>query len=222
MAPAASSRVRSAGACANTPGVDDPWRWTDVSKLTVEERFWSHVDKNGPIPAHRPDLGPCWPWTGGRDKKGYGHFGFEGENKRAHVVALILTTGGRPEGAHGLHHCDNPPCCNPAHLFWGSNDDNVADSIAKGRANACRTNCPAGHEYTPENTRLDKKGHRFCRECHRIASRNRRANPRPMAADDPRHGHVNGYIAGCRQPCCMDASAAYARKRRAIRSGRAS
>jgi len=44
---------------------------------TLEDRFWAKVDKNGPVPAHRPELGPCWIWTAARFKRGYGKFGVE-------------------------------------------------------------------------------------------------------------------------------------------------
>ncbi len=92
-----------------------------------EERFWSHVD--------RGSEDECWCWTGATMGKGYGVLKRPGErlNISAHRAAFELTRGTISDGLHVLHHCDNPPCCNPKHLFLGTNGDNVADMIAKGR-----------------------------------------------------------------------------------------
>lgn len=95
-------------------------------KVAIEERFWAKVDKTG---------GPhaCWPWVAYRNPKGYGRFMLRGRSELSHRVAYILTFGAIPEKLHCLHDCDNPPCCNPAHLRPGTNLDNVEDKIAKGR-----------------------------------------------------------------------------------------
>jgi HNH endonuclease len=104
---------------------------------TTEERFWSHVDKNGPIPLHRPDLGACWLWTGHRLPKGYGMFYLELVNGKkkftyAHRFSFELHIGPL-DGEQSCHLCDNPPCCNPAHLFRGNQSANLRDSALKGR-----------------------------------------------------------------------------------------
>jgi len=95
---------------------------------TFAENFWSHVDQSG-----GPDA--CWPWTGSRKRYGvlarptpYGL-----KHAQAHRVAWELTNGPIPDGLYALHHCDNPPCCNPAHLFLGTQKDNMQDCKAKGR-----------------------------------------------------------------------------------------
>lgn len=96
----------------------------------IAERLWEKVDTSG---------GPnaCWPWTGTRVKQGYGriHSGEPRSRKMrpTHVVAWECTNGPMPPGAWGLHRCDNPPCCNPAHIFPGTYLENVADKVAKGR-----------------------------------------------------------------------------------------
>jgi len=97
-----------------------------VSKLSVEERFWSKVDRSA---------GPegCWLWTGSGDPKGYGTFWHDGRTRKAHRASWLLFKGGIPEGIWVLHRCDNPPCVNPAHLWLGTNADNVADMMRKGR-----------------------------------------------------------------------------------------
>jgi hypothetical protein len=73
----------------------------------------------------------CWPWTGSCTRHGYGKLS---ATEVAHRVAWELTNGPIPSGLCVLHRCDNPPCCNPAHLFLGTRSDNVADMVAKGRA----------------------------------------------------------------------------------------
>lgn len=95
------------------------------------DRFWSKVDKNGPVPERRPDLGPCWVWNAGTTN-GYGMFWVQGRNQKASRVAFFLQHGRWPEPC-ALHHCDNPICCNPAHIFEGSQADNMHDKSAKGR-----------------------------------------------------------------------------------------
>ena len=105
---------------------------------SLAERFWSKVDKNGPVPEHRPELGPCWIWTGDHLKRGYGllSFGRGPTRKRilAHRISWELHYGRLPEGKPFVcHTCDNPPCCRPDHLFAGSDADNQRDMVAKGR-----------------------------------------------------------------------------------------
>ena len=96
---------------------------------TLAERFWPKVDRSG-----GPDA--CWPWTAFRLPWGYGQIGegpAGGRHLYAHRVAWELTNGPIPAGLLALHRCDNPPCCNPAHLFLGTNRDNTADMDQKGR-----------------------------------------------------------------------------------------
>lgn len=80
----------------------------------------------------------CWLWTGdlwsrspGQD---YGRMHFRGRQHRAHRVSWMLHRGSTPGRLHVLHRCDVPRCVNPAHLFLGTNLDNVADRVRKGRS----------------------------------------------------------------------------------------
>lgn len=90
-------------------------------------RLWRKVDKTC----------DCWIWTGYVNPDGYGQIGIRGQKvSSTHRVAYALTYGLIPEGMKVLHRCDNPPCCNPEHLFLGTQADNVADMINKGRHKA--------------------------------------------------------------------------------------
>lgn len=75
----------------------------------------------------------CWLWGASKTKKGYGRFKFEGRRQRAHRFAWQSMFGRIPAGLHVLHSCDTPSCCNPAHLFLGTNRDNMTDRNQKGR-----------------------------------------------------------------------------------------
>ncbi len=80
--------------------------------------------------------GGCLVWTGNRDAKGYGRLrrsGANGEYVGAHRAAWEVANGRIPSGMYVCHRCDNPPCCNPAHLFLGTPLDNVRDCVEKGR-----------------------------------------------------------------------------------------
>ncbi|HEY9877558.1 MAG TPA: HNH endonuclease signature motif containing protein [Leptolyngbyaceae cyanobacterium] len=102
----------------------DHFCWSDSP-----EYFWRRVDKS---------LGPdeCWPWKGALDNgTGYGVIARKkGETGVAHRRALELTLGKKlPPDIFACHHCDNPPCCNPSHLFPGTRSDNSRDMVMKGR-----------------------------------------------------------------------------------------
>ncbi len=100
----------------------------------ASQRLWSRVNKNGPMPSHRPELGPCWIWTGSRTGRGYGHVGIDCVVSYTHRLAYELTYGPIPEDEWVMHLCDNPPCCRPDHLKAGTQRENIQDCIAKGRA----------------------------------------------------------------------------------------
>jgi hypothetical protein len=100
-----------------------------------EWRFWARVDKLGPIPAHMPHLGRCWPWKGARSA-GYGTLRVGGKSEYTHVYSYCLAHPGEPPLRPGeviRHDCDNKLCVNPSHLFRGTDQDNVDDCVAKGR-----------------------------------------------------------------------------------------
>ena len=142
----------------------------------------------------RPE-GGCCIWQMGTDNNGYGKVQWHGRQVRVHRLALALATGRDidevPTDTLALHSCDNPPCCNPEHLRWGTNADNMRDAMDRGRhdpnittavaasaaARRALTHCKNGHEYTPENTRIRPNGSRACRACDAA----RRATARAIA-----------------------------------------
>lgn len=103
-----------------------------LTNPSLEDRFWSMVDKE--------DGDGCWVFTGNRTPFGYGIFRCHGIVRVAHRVSWELEHGPIPkgEGYFGTcvcHHCDNPPCVRPSHLFLGTHMDNMQDMLRKGRYN---------------------------------------------------------------------------------------
>lgn len=91
-----------------------------------EDRFWAKVAIAGPD--------ECWPWTGARRRGGYGQFQWREMANRpliASRVAFYLDQGYWPTAVR--HRCDNPPCCNPAHLQAGSHAENMNDAVVRNR-----------------------------------------------------------------------------------------
>lgn len=94
----------------------------------------------------------CWLWTGAITSDGYGKCRPESDSWLAHRVAWTVARGEIPEGLCVCHKCDVRACCNPSHLFLGTNTDNVMDRCAKGRsARNTKTRCSRGHELVEGN-----------------------------------------------------------------------
>lgn len=91
----------------------------------IELRFWRSVDMGR--------VGDCWPWLGETNSNGYGLFYVLADRLLSHRVAYSFVNGDLHVDVVVMHSCDNPPCCNPAHLSTGTQAQNIADAISKGR-----------------------------------------------------------------------------------------
>lgn len=156
---------------------------TDVDERTFWW-FWHHVRVGD----------DCWEWQRYRNNHGYGALRFKGQQAYAHRVAWRLWHGDYPDHLCVLHHCDNPACVRPDHLFLGTRKDNSRDMIAKGRGalqrpwehpNAKKTHCPQGHPYDREWHRGDGSTFRACSICARA---NIRRYKEKIYIPDPRGG----------------------------------
>ena len=106
------------------------------------QRFWDKVKKS--------TSSDCWEWTAARTQSGYGQIGIDGVVKYAHRFSWELHFDEIPDGLCVCHHCDNPGCVNPNHLFVGTIADNNRDMSVKGRQRG-----PSGEKSA--NSKLTKE-----------------------------------------------------------------
>ena len=127
--------------------------------VDMETRFWAKVNKTD----------GCWVWMASGNR-GYGVIAMPGRSGRmvyAHRYSYELHYGAFDQSLLVLHHCDNPACVRPDHLFLGTHLDNQQDKVSKGRhSESQKTHCPKGHEYTEDNT-YRYNNRRVCKACHR-------------------------------------------------------
>lgn len=133
--------------------------------MKTVERFFSKVKYSH----------DCWVWDSSRNQKGYGEFSIkengQWKNKKAHRWSFEYFIEPLND-KWCLHHCDNPACVNPFHLFKGNNSDNMLDCVSKNRHNHARKDfCKNGHRFDRLNTYITKEGHRSCRACKKIAKK---------------------------------------------------
>jgi hypothetical protein len=109
-------------------GYADALKGIKRKRKSLIDDFWRYVDQS---------RGPrnCWPWTRYRDKEGYGRATPKDlrQSPLVHRHVWTIVHGKIPKGLHVLHHCDNPACCNPSHLWLGTHQDNMKDRDRKGR-----------------------------------------------------------------------------------------
>lgn len=167
------------------------------------EKFWSRVDMRAPD--------ECWEWTRGKLKFGYGHFTLIGSMRalKTNRVALFLATGTDPFPLQALHHCDNPPCCNPSHLYRGTSTENNRDTVRRGRARRDPRNRSFGYAFAACVRRwLAPSGYGYCSTCHHAIQLI------DMALDSSR-GILRQY-ARCKE-CTREKSARYHNKNKRLK-----
>lgn len=148
--------------------------WTEAARLKrnppltdaqYKERWVQRVLANV-----KQDANGCWNWQGGVHTKGYAQTGYRGRTIRVHRKMYEITYGVTlPPEIFVCHSCDNRRCCNPLHLWTGTNNDNVQDMRRKRRGNAQKkTHCKRGHPLSGENLGLrGPRQHRYCKICTR-------------------------------------------------------
>ena len=148
-----------------------------------EERFWARVNKQGPVPDERPDLGPCWVWTGPRNKQRGQFSAVYGRSPvLTHRFCYELCVGPIPEGLVLDHLCRNRACCNPDHL----EPVTAAENTRRNEAPSTVTNrtgvCQYGHPIEGDNVYSPaSRNERSCRECKRRRQRESWARTRAVA-----------------------------------------
>jgi hypothetical protein len=142
------------------------------TRRSESDRFWEKVNKNGPIPSHRPELGPCWLWTAAPDSHGYSTFF---ATARTDGVRRMVTAyrwgweqehGPVPSGLELDHLCRTRACVRHDHL------EAVTGAVNRQRGrnvNREKISCRRGHPYDEANTYHDARGTRHCRACNRDA-----------------------------------------------------
>ncbi|KKN72487.1 hypothetical protein LCGC14_0409910 [marine sediment metagenome] len=133
---------------------------------SVVDRFFDGIQIGHP--------NDCWPWVRACSGKGYGQMSVNKHLEYTHRLAYRLLVGSIPDGLFVLHHCDNPPCANPGHLFLGTNQDNMQDAARKGRTSNWFIKypsdlCQRGHAFDRFTSRR-----RYCQRCRTLRQRERR------------------------------------------------
>ena len=152
----------------------DPEGVTARPRPSELQRFLSKVNKDGPIPAYAPHLGPCWLWTASQSGNGYGQFYYSGRIGKAHRFAYEALAEPIPAGLDLDHLCRIRHCVNPAHLEPVTRRENILRGETLPSANARKVACSKGHPYDEKNTRVTKRGYRRCRICEDERKTNRK------------------------------------------------
>lgn len=130
----------------------------------------------------------CLEWMGWRTAVGYGSTSFRCKPHATHRLMYLAAIGPIPDGMQVLHSCDNPPCMNPRHLSLGSGQENMQQSVERGRHfEAMKTHCDRGHELAGENLYVCRDKRRHCKTCSRARWRMNAGWPEELAYSAPRN-----------------------------------
>lgn len=105
---------------------------------SIQRKNYDEHAKNKLLKSIEKKENGCWEWQKARHRQGYGHFAYKRKVCLAHRMSWILHNGPIDDSILVLHKCDNPPCCNPDHLFLGTDKDNFIDAVSKGRIKRCK------------------------------------------------------------------------------------
>lgn len=147
----------------------------------VPERFWSKVDKHGPVPAYAPSLGPCWIWTAAQIT-GYGIFWMNGHNVFAHRLLYEAERGSVPDGLQLDHLCRIRNCVRPDHLEPVTALENQLRGNGFAAVNLAKTHCPKGHQFNRIPACGRRRPRRACSTCRNDARRAKRRLMRELAS----------------------------------------
>lgn len=167
------------------------WSTLQLPILTEQEvqRFWGKVDIRGPS--------DCWPWLAAHRKDGGGFFAVKRITYVTSRIAFFLASGIDPGNLLVCHSCDNPPCCNSAHLFVGTHLDNELDSIAKGRARRATGVAHGAYTHPERRVRGDRNGMRIHPESRKYGDEHwTRKHPEWVVRGDAHPARIPGARVG--------------------------
>lgn len=137
----------------------------NTNDRTLLTRIFDYTEKNSGVYFLNTE---CWRWTNRLNGHGYGVLTYKGKTQLAHRAVWEAIKGPVPSGLECDHLCRNRWCVNPEHIELISHRENVLRGNSVVAANAKKTQCKNGHEFSPENTAKDVRGGRVCKTCRHL------------------------------------------------------